>query len=167
MIILLRGNSGSGKSSTAKLLREELHKHRPKRRVAIVEQDYLRRNVLKEKETEGTNNIELIAQTVRYALKKDYVVILEGIFYSKRYGAMLRQLLKESKSSRVYYFDVSLEETLRRHLSKINAHEFGEAEMRSWYHAHDVLDVDDETILSEDLSQQQIIKKITDDARLL
>jgi len=42
-LIVLRGNSGSGKSTTARALRERFG-----RRLAWVEQDYLRRVVLKE-----------------------------------------------------------------------------------------------------------------------
>lgn len=84
-LVVLRGNSGSGKSTVAKALREQ-----GKTKIAIVEQDYLRRFILKEKETEGTNNIDLIQQTVEFALSRGYNVILEGILYFPRYGEMLK-----------------------------------------------------------------------------
>lgn len=167
MIVLLRGNSGSGKSTTAKLLRDKMLKFRPSRKVAIIEQDYWRRYVLKEKETEGSDNIGLIEQTVRYVIERDYDVILEGIFYSQRYGDMLRQLLAESTENHVYYFDISFEETLRRHNTKPNAHEFGKTEMRGWYHAHDALAAEGERVLAETLSQEQIIHEILHDLGMI
>lgn len=89
-LVVLRGNSGPGKSTVAKILREQ-----GKTKIVIVEQDYLRRFILKEKETEGTNNIALIQQTVEFALDRGYNVILEGILYFPRYGEMLKNLAEQ------------------------------------------------------------------------
>lgn len=49
-LIVLRGNSGSGKSTTAKMLRDAAIAKGTKTKIAIIEQDYLRRYILKEKE---------------------------------------------------------------------------------------------------------------------
>lgn len=143
-LIVLRGNSGSGKSTVAKKLREASH-----RKVAIVEQDYLRRFILKEKETEGTNNIALIEQTVEFALAHEYDVILEGILYFPRYGEMLKRLANKCPDNYFFYFDVSFEETLKRHATKPNAHEFGEKEMRDWYKPNQLTNFENEYIISE------------------
>jgi predicted kinase len=78
-LVVLRGNSGSGKSSVARELRARLG-----RGVAWVEQDCLRRIVLREHDVQHGANIGLIDQTVRYALDKGYDVILDGIL-STRY----------------------------------------------------------------------------------
>lgn len=83
-LVILRGNSGSGKSSTARELRARLG-----RGVAWVEQDYLRRTVLREKDAPGGANIGLIDQTVRYALDCGYDVVLEGIL-CRRAGPPVR-----------------------------------------------------------------------------
>ena len=56
-LIIIRGNSGSGKSTLAAELRL-----RRERKCALVGQDMLRRVVLKEKETQGSDNIDLIEQ---------------------------------------------------------------------------------------------------------
>ncbi len=61
-LVVLRGPSGTGKSSTARRLREHLD-----RSVALIEQDYLRRIVLKELDVPGGANIELISTAVRFA----------------------------------------------------------------------------------------------------
>lgn len=62
-LIVLRGNSGSGKTTTASMLRTRLD-----RAVALVQQDVLRRIMLKERDVAGGANIGLISQTARYAL---------------------------------------------------------------------------------------------------
>ncbi len=156
-LIILRGNSGSGKSTLAREIREQSQKPN---KVALVGQDYLRRIVLKEKETEGTNNIELIKEVAEFALFHDYDVILEGIFFSGRYTKMLKSLIKKVPNHFVYYLDVSLEETIRRHKTKPESVEFGEKEMRSWYKDKDLLGVDGEIIVEENSSLQETVERV-------
>ena len=159
-LIVLRGNSGSGKSTVAKRLRE-VSDHR----IAIIEQDYLRRFVLKEKETEGENNIDLIFTTVVFALERNYDVVLEGILHFPRYSKMLQKLIKNCPDNHFYYFDVSLAETLRRHSSK-QTYEFGEKEMREWYKPHDITNFQGERIIPEEYTLEETVKMIIEDAQL-
>jgi predicted kinase len=65
----------AGKSTIAQLLRARLG-----RGVAWVEQDYLRRTVLREHDRPGLPNLGLIDVTTRYALDAGYHVIAEGTF---------------------------------------------------------------------------------------
>src|SRR5882724_7078759 len=104
-LIILRGNSGSGKSAVAKKMREV-----STRKIALVEQDVIRRGILKEKEAADGHNIALIAQIVEFALNRGYDVILEGILSFQRYGDMLQKLRDLSFETHVYYFDISFEE---------------------------------------------------------
>lgn len=154
-LIVLRGNSGSGKSTVARALRDA-----SSNRLAIVEQDYIRRFILKEKETEGTNNVGLIRQTVEFCLEREYDVILEGILYFPRYGSMLQQLVEKCPNNYFYYFDVSFEETLRRHATKPNAHEFGEKQMRGWYKPSQLTNFESEKIIPESFSIEEAVNKI-------
>lgn len=162
-LIIIRGNSGSGKSTIAKKVREKA-KYNDK--IAIVEQDYLRRFILKEKEKESENNIELIAQTATFALGKGYQVILEGILYSERYLEMLKELIEKSDESYIYYLDISLEESLKRHNTKSNKNDFGGKEIREWYRKMDTLKITGEKILGEELSEDEIVEKILADTKL-
>ena len=144
-LVVLRGPSGSGKSSTARALRTHLG-----RRVALVEQDYLRRVVLKEHDVRDGANIELISTVARFALDRGWNVILEGILQADRYASMLQQLRDDHLGASVfYYFDVTWEETLRRHETRPQATEFGSDEMREWYCVHDQLDFADERIIPQ------------------
>ena len=154
-LIILRGNSGSGKSTVAKKLREASG-----RKVALVEQDNIRRVILKEKETDDGANIALIAQIVEFALGRGYDVILEGILKFQRYGDMLKKLITSCPESYVYFFDVSFEETLRRHATKPNAHEFGEKEMREWYKHRDLTGFKEEKIIPEKHSLERTVRMI-------
>ncbi len=73
---------------------------------------------------------------------------------------MLRRLVPASEKSHVFYLNTSFEETLRRHTTKPNAHEFGENEMKNWYQFEDVLGVKDEVIIGEDVSQAELVNQI-------
>lgn len=156
-LIIIRGNSGSGKSTVAKLVRE---KSAHPEKVALIEQDYLRRIVLKEKERDNGFNIELIKQTAIFALERGYDVIVEGILSSKRYGIMMRELMSMIDESYIFYIDIPFDETLRRHKTKPNAHEFGEKEMREWYREKDVLGVEDEIVFNEKFNQVELVSEI-------
>jgi AAA domain len=134
-LVVLRGNSGAGKSSVAGRIRD-----RYGRGIALVGQDNLRRTVLRERDVPGGANIGLVDVVARFALCRGFHVIVEGILCAARYGSMLEALYRDHQSvARFYYLDVPLEETLRRNATRPQAAEFGEAEMSTWYRERDVL----------------------------
>ncbi|MGH3282362.1 MAG: hypothetical protein ACRDNW_24950, partial [Trebonia sp.] len=126
-LIVIRGNSASGKSAAAAAIRARYGR----RDLAIVGQDNLRRVVLRERDVPGGANIDLIDQTARFALSRGYHTIVEGIFNADHYGAMLTALISDHPGSAIAYFlDVPFPETLRRHTMKEGVLNYGEAEMR-------------------------------------
>ncbi len=143
-LIVIRGNSGVGKSTIAKKLRNPSD-----RKIAIVEQDYLRRSILGEKEKKDGDNIDLVFQTVSFALSRKYDVILEGILSFSRYGTILKNLRDTCPENYFYYLDISLEESFKRHATKPNSHEFGEEEMTQWYRPLDLLGFTNEVLIPE------------------
>jgi hypothetical protein len=143
VLVIIRGNSASGKSTVA----AEIRRRRGRRDVAIVGQDYLRRIVLREHDVPGGVNIGLIDMVARYALGHGFHTIVEGIFDSDRYGEMLTRLIRDHDGpSHCYYLDVPFEETLRRHATKAESIEYGEPELRGWYRDRDVLGETDRVI---------------------
>ena len=77
---------------------------------------------------------------------------------------MLQRLLNDFQGEKlIYYFDISFEETVRRHATKPNAHEFGESEMRQWWKDQDVLNVPGEQRIGEQLAQAKIVDMIWGD----
>lgn len=158
-LIVLRGNSASGKSTTAQAIRDRYGYG-----LAIVGQDNLRRIVLREPDHLGCVTIGLIDLTTRYALDHGYHVVLEGILRVDHYGEMLLRLKQEHRgTSRFYYFDISFEETLRRHTTKPQTAEYGETEMRTWYRPGSVVSGLDEQCILEatplDEAVDQIMKE--------
>lgn len=142
-LIVLRGNSASGKSSVAAGLRE-----RYGRGIALVSQDTLRRDVLRERDVPGAANIGLIDLTVRHALEHGFHTVLEGILYVAHYGDMLAGLLADyGGRAHCYYLDVPFEETLSRHATKPIADTVGKDELRSWYRPLDLLPGGVETVI--------------------
>ena len=161
-LIVIRGNAASGKSSTAHGIRD-----RCGRGIAIVGQDIIRRNILREQDMAGAANIGLIDMTARFALDHGYHVIVEGVLNAAHYGEMLTQLVQDHRGqSRCYYFDVSFDETLRRHLTRPEALDFGEQKLRQWYRPQDDVPRLNEWRISEDVPLTEVIDLIWRDATL-
>jgi predicted kinase len=162
-LIVLRGNSGSGKSTVAMALREAYG-----RGVAWVSQDLIRRTILKELDRPGGVNIGLIEQVVCYSLDQGYHAVLDGILYADRYEQMLAGLQRAHLGlSCFYYLDVTMDETLRRHALRPQASEFGPDDMRSWYRPRDLLASVQEHVIPETSTIEQTVALILEDTQLL
>ncbi|ULG72298.1 kinase [Macrococcus brunensis] len=156
-LIILRGNSGSGKTSTAQLLQDRLGEG-----TFLISQDVVRRQMLRVNDKVGSLSTDLLENLVTFGMERCQFVILEGILTNRKHGEMLNRLVNQYDSRvYVYYFDISFEETLRRHRFKnVN---FGEKEMREWYLDKDMLGVNGEVIFSDEWTQEEIIKRIMSD----
>jgi predicted kinase len=161
-LVVLRGNSGSGKSTVAAEVRA-----RYGRGIALVGQDNLRRVVLRERDVPGGANIGLIDTVARYALSHGFHVIIDGILNADRYGTMLDALRRDHRGiSRFYYLDVPFEETMRRHATRRQATEFGCTEMQSWYRGLDLLPGDIEQVISASNSLDDSVRRVMRDTGL-
>lgn len=160
-LIILRGPSGSGKSTTARLVREKLLESGVEK-VAIISQDVVRREILKEKDRSMAVNIRMIESMVEFVWSEGYVVIVEGILDATRYGKMLVRIAEKSDECQTWYFNISFEETLRRHETKPDAHEFGAEEMREWYQERDLVEGLSEELIQENIGQEQIVSLIVE-----
>src|SRR3989344_5524593 len=113
-LIILRGPSGSGKSTIAKIIFDSA-----KRKTVYIDQDYYR-FIFKPSgggsKSNGATIHKMILHNVVQALQDGYDVILEGILSVKSYGEVLEGIFKKHpKENYIFYFDVSFEETVRRH----------------------------------------------------
>lgn len=154
-IIIIRGNSGSGKTTIARRIRDELSQ-----KVMFLEQDVLRRDMLRLKDNERDSVSALIEYLAGYAKDNGYDVVLDGILSHGKYGEMLNNLIKSFGISYVYYLDIPFDETLRRHNTRQKRNDFGEAEMREWRREKDYLGVSHEVILGEGLSEDELVARI-------
>ncbi|MEV7021526.1 AAA family ATPase [Kitasatospora sp. NPDC093558] len=164
-LVVVRGNSASGKSSVAAGIRERFG-----RGLAVVAQDNLRRVVLRERDRPGGANIGLIDMVARYALDAGYHVVIEGILYADRYSEMLTRLVDDHLGvTRCYYLDVPIDETLLRHASKADREFLAavtEQEVRGWYREHDVLPGGIETVIGSDSTLHDTVDRIMRDTAL-
>lgn len=159
-LVILRGNSASGKSTVARRVQREL----PRGRVAVIGQDHVRRELLWEHDSGPGDTISLIEVMVRHCLAHGRTTVLEGIFRSARYQQMCKRLIAgHDGRSLVYYLDVSLPETLRRHALKPIADHVSDEQVASWYVQNDVLALPGELVLDERLSEDELVARILSD----
>jgi predicted kinase len=157
-LVLIRGNSGSGKTTTAREVRR-----RYGRGCALLEQDYLRRIMLREHDSSHIAPVApaFISATAQTALSLGYHVVLEGILHTERYGQALRQLIDEHPGpSHVYYLDVTFDETVRRHQTRAEPINVTPDEMHQWYTARDLLGVTGEHTIAESATFEQVVTTI-------
>ena len=157
-LIILRGNSGSGKTTVSKKLQNKFG-----RNTMLISQDVIRRDMLKVKDGENTEAIALLKELLIYGNIHSDVVILEGIMYADWYKPLF-ELAVELYDTQIYayYFDLPFEETLSRHQTKPNCHEFGEEAMRRWWREKDFSDVLSEISITSEKDVESIVQNIYD-----
>ena len=155
-LIMLRGNSGSGKTTVAKELQKLFG-----RGTMLLSQDMIRREVLKERDGIDPPALPLIKRMLEYGSDNCEVVILEGIFIADWYRELFEAAIElYGTDIYAYYFDIPFEETVRRHQTRAKAAEFGADEMREWWKEKDYLDLINETIITEKMSKDEIVNEI-------
>ena len=155
-LIIIRGNSGSGKTTLARALQ-----HKFGRNTMVISQDVIRRDMLWVKDGINTEALPLLINLLQYGRNHSEIVILEGILYADYYEELFQAAVREF-SSEIYafYYDLPFEETLLRHQSKPNCHEFGETAMRSWWREKDFIGFIPEKTLSANISLEDALEMI-------
>ncbi|MBC1226513.1 kinase [Listeria booriae] len=155
-LIIIRGNSGSGKTTIAQQLQKELGPD-----TMLISQDVIRRDILHTKDREGNPSIQLIQNIAIYGKEHCNHVIIEGILGNKNYQAMLHELITLfNNQAIVCYFDIPFAETLKRHQTKPNAHEFGVQKMQEWWLDKDYLGVPNEIIWTAQDTPTEILHSL-------
>ena len=159
-LIILRGNSGSGKSSVARELQ-----HKFGRGTLMIPQDTVRRDLLWAKDGVDTKTLPLLIQLLEYGKKNSAITILEGILYSGYYRPLFQKAIEEYGEDNIYayYYDLPFEETLRRHDTKPNRFDFGEEDMRRWWNEKDYIDIIPEEIITAEVSLSEAVERIYQD----
>ena len=160
-LVILRGNSGSGKTTVAKELQNLFGSN-----TMLISQDMVRREILKVSDGKDTKALPLMKQMLRYGYDHSEIAILEGIMVADWYRPLF-QLAVSLYGNEVYayYFDLPFEETVKRHKTRAKAGSFGEEAMKEWWVEKDYSDVLNETKITEDLSKEDIIKMISQSVR--
>lgn len=152
-LIILRGNSGSGKTTVSKELQKRFG-----RNTMLISQDMVRLQMLYAKDAEA---LPLIIQLLKYGRQNSDITILEGILDSEVYESLFEAAVKEYGADIfAFYYDLPFEETLRRHATKPNRAEFGEQDMRRWWKEKDYTNVIPEKTITGDMSISDTVDMI-------
>ncbi len=156
-LIVLRGNSGSGKTCAARALQEKFGAN-----TMLISHDMVRMQILHVRGREGVEkSLPLMISLLQYGRQHSEVTILEGILPAKAYSPLFQAALEAFQEKIfAYYYDISFEETLRRHSTKPNREDFGEQEMRKWWQEKDYLSLIPEKVLKEDVSLEAAVELI-------
>lgn len=158
-IIILRGNSGSGKTTVARSLQKKIGKG-----TLLVSQDVIRREVLYVNDGFDTKALPFLIELVKYGKENCDVVILEGILKAEWYRELFEEIKKEfGQEIYAYYYEIPFEETLKRHQTKPNCNEFGEEEMKRWWNEKDYIGTIPEKIITKEYSLNKTVDMIFQD----
>lgn len=98
----------------------------------LLSQDVVRREILHAKDGQNNKSIDLFKMMIEYGKDNSEFIILEGIFNSNWYK-LLFDFIKDSFTQIYsYYYDISFEETIRRHCTKQIA-DFAVNDMKRWW----------------------------------
>ena len=156
-LIVLRGNSGSGKTTAAKALQERFGTN-----TMLISHDMVRMQMLHVWGREGVlRSLPLLVELLRYGRQHSEVTILEGILPAGDYGPLFEAALEAyGPAIFAYYYDLPFEETLARHRTKPNCHDFGEEEMRRWWRERDLLPMIPEVLFTQEMSLEDAVETI-------
>ena len=128
----------------------------------LISHDMIRMQILHVWSAEGVRkSLPLMIALLRYGRRNSEITILEGILPYEDYKPLFEAALEEyGENIFSYYYDISFEETLRRHQTKPNRDEFGEADMRRWWREKDFLEVIPQTVLDEDVRLEEAVELI-------
>lgn len=156
-LIILRGNSGSGKTSVAKALQRKFGSN-----TMLLSHDMVRMEILHVWSQEGIIKSEpLMINLLKYGKANSEITILEGVLPAKEYNKLFEAAVEEyGQNIFAYYYDLPFEETLARHSTKPNRNDFGESDMRRWWKEKDFLPMISEKVLDKDVSFEDAIEMI-------
>lgn len=157
-LIIIRGNSASGKSTLARRVQKEASVP-----VAVIEQDYFRHDLFGSKwgDVEYHVRSALIVAMTLQLLRSGVTVILEGSLPSKWFTEVLAAIQKEWHGEVVAFcYVLDLEETVRRHHTRDKRTHFGEDTLREWYSERDPVKGLREDILDKEVTLDHAIRQV-------
>ncbi|MBS9336735.1 zeta toxin family protein [Fructobacillus papyrifericola] len=155
LLIIIRGNSGSGKTRLAKYIQDIVGE----KNCFIVHQDIVRREILHTNDSKNNPSINLMKELADFGFEHYPISIIEGILRKDVYGEMLTQLSSDQRiQSMVLYLDYPFNITIENDQKKKQP--FGKVTLQKWWRENDVLTADDIRIKDEK-TLQGAVSKIT------
>lgn len=158
-LIILRGNSGSGKSTVARALQRHFGIN-----ALMISQDNVSRDMVYALEGGDEYTQALAMHILSYGHENNSITIMDGIFKKHQYEKLLKYA-RDLYGDEIYayYFDLPFEETLKRHETRWKVKEFGKEEMKRWWQDRDFLGFISEKIITKELSKEEIVNMIIHD----
>ncbi len=158
-IIIIRGNSGSGKTTVAKELCKRLGTD-----CMLLSQDAIRRDLLHTSDGENSIAIDLLEQLTLFGKSHSNFIVLEGILNSRWYKALFNLIQKNFNNIYAYYYDIPFDETVKRFLTKSNT-DYTIQDMERWWNENDLIGFNEEKIISKDMSVNDVVEMILNDIK--
>lgn len=155
ILIIIRGNSGSGKTYLAK----KVQNYYGTKRSLLIQQDIIRRDILHSDDHVGNISIELMTKMIEFGKQNYEITILEGILRKDVYSKMLNETIsKFEERSLVFYLDLSFEQTVKNNNKKKVS--FSTEQLKNWWREKDYLN--DSDIVMNDSNEQLILKRVAE-----
>ena|SRR3990170_5368173 len=159
-LIIIRGPSGAGKSAVAKDLFKQVT-----RPTALIERDYYMFMFKTGSDTKVPNK-ELLESNILICLNHDFDVIFEGNFKIDTHKQLLDRLFAaHPHDNYIFYLDVSLAESLRRHNTR-SEKIISEEKMTELHGYTTPMQHPNETIVPETFSLEQTVNLIRKTANI-
>lgn len=162
-LIVLRGPAASGKSTVANELASQSGCN-----VALLDFDVYRSTFLGKKGDYYPVAAKMLAGDAPIALEAGYDVVIDGFYRMENYPNFLADVFKvHPDDNYMFHFNVSLEETMRRHSRRPKAKDFGAKELKEWYYAPKPVDeYGFEYEVTQSLSVKEAVEYIRDITKL-
>ncbi|MFT9456542.1 MAG: zeta toxin family protein [Liquorilactobacillus hordei] len=155
ILIIIRGNSGSGKTYLAK----KVQNYYGTKQSLLIQQDIIRRDILHSDDHVGNISIELMTKMIEFGKQNYEITILEGILRKDVYSKMLSEAIsKFEERSLVFYLDLSFEQTVKNNNKKKVS--FSTEQLKNWWREKDYLN--DSDIVMNDSNEQLILKRVAE-----
>ena|SRR3990167_1155909 len=155
-LIIIRGPSGSGKTTIANQLRKNSNN-----KIALLEFDTFRNDILGLQGNYYPPAIEMYTHNALTAIRNGYDVIMDGIYRPERYDNPLEKLFSgHDGENYIFYFDISLDETIKRHAGREKSKLFGEKELTEWYSKPTAMGYDFEYAIPEHSTIEKTLELI-------
>lgn len=156
-VIILRGNSASGKSTVV----NEIVKT-AKNKIAIIEHDLYRNKILFPKEHYKTDVREMAQNDVMFCLAHGYDVFWVSIFHAVDHKDFLVNFFEKihPTNNYIFNFETTFEETLKRHETRNLKSVFGKESMQKWYKPIERLGFDFEYSIPQTNTLEETIRFI-------
>lgn len=156
-IIIIRGNSGSGKTTVAKELCKKLSSD-----CMLLSQDVIRRDILHTKDGENNTAIDLLKMLIMYGKTQSKIIIFEGILKFQWYSSIFDVIKKNFSNIYSYYYDLPFEETVKRFETKSDT-SYTKEDMKRWWNEKDYLNFNNEKTISINMSVDNVVEMILND----